>query len=347
MKHPHVRGNAAAPRSRRTYRSTNSSAHLSPPAQTQEAAAGISAGDLVYMYLREISQTPLLSQREEVELAKTIRRGSQAEQRLHGNGHNLKLKFDLEERIRKGNAARRQLLKANLRLVVNFAKRYLGHGLTLLDLVQEGNIGLMRAVDKFDHRRGHKFSTLATWWIRQGITRAISTHGASPRLPAHTGQSLRSLDRISHRLTQELCRAPSEAELAAQMRVPVTKVRRWLAASAGTLSLEMQVGDDQEALLADFIEDNQTPPPWAMAVESAMRQDMREALEALTPREARVITLRFGLRDGCDQTLEQVGAKFGLTRERVRQIEQHALTKLRTASRAERLAGYLNSNPPV
>jgi RNA polymerase primary sigma factor len=347
MAHPSARSNGAATPTRRTYSSKNSTPPQYPHHQTpHESIVGTSVADLVYVYLREISQTPLLNQREEINLAKAIRQGRQAERRLHGNGHNVNLKLRLEEQIHKGNAARRQLLKANLRLVVNLAKHYLGRGLTFLDLVQEGNIGLMRAVDKFDHRRGHKFSTLATWWIRQGITRAISTFGSSPRLPAHTGQWLRSLDRISRCLTQELGRDPTESEIAARMCVPVAKVRRLLAVSAGPLSLEMQIGEEQEAVLGDFIEDIQTPTPWAVAVESAMRQDMREALETLTPREARVLTLRFGLRDGCDQTLEQVGEKFGLTRERVRQIEQHALGKLRNASRATRLASYLGTNLP-
>jgi len=348
MGHPSVRSNGAATRTRNAYRRSKSSPHKRPHHQTpHESSSGNSVADLVYVYLREISQTPLLTQREEITLAKAIRQGRLAEQRLHSNGHNLTLKQRMEEEIHKGNVARRQLLKANLRLVVNLAKHYLGHGLTFLDLVQEGNIGLMRAVDKFDHRRGHKFSTLATWWIRQAITRAISTFGSSPRLPVHTSQWLRSLDRTSQSLTQELGRDPTEHEIAASMRVPVVKVRRLLAASAGSLSLEMQIGEEQEAVLGDFIEDTQTPTPWAVAVESTMRQDMSAALEALTPREARVLTLRFGLRDGCDQTLEQVGEKFGLTRERVRQIEQHALAKLRTESRAVQLVGYLGKNMPV
>ena len=237
------------------------------------------------------------------------------------------------------------LMQSNLRLVVNLAKHYLGRGLTFLDLIQEGNLGLLRAVDKYDYRRGHRFSTHATWWIRQAIARAIGNFGTTPRLPAHTGQRLYRLERATRALTQELGRDPTEDELAARVRVPVTQVRRLLSASAGTLSLEMHLGDDQEATLGDFIEDVQTPSPWTSALQSAIRDEMQQALETLSPREARVITLRYGLRDGQNQTLEQVGEKFGLTRERIRQIEQEAMTKLRSPARAGRLASYLNRTP--
>ncbi|MBI5033109.1 MAG: sigma-70 family RNA polymerase sigma factor [Chloroflexi bacterium] len=337
--------NGAETRTRRAYRSNKSLSHRSSPASNHsDSATAPAVSDLVYLYLREISQTPLLTHLEEIELAKAIRRGCQAERKFRNNGHNARLKLRYENEIHQGELARRQLLKANLRLVVNLAKHYLGRGLTFLDLIQEGNLGLMRAVDKFDYRRGHKFSTLATWWIRQAITRAIGNFGNSPRLPAHTGQWLRCLDRTTRSLTQELGRDPTESEIAEQMHMPVPKVRRLMAASAGALSLEMQIGEEQDATLGDFIEDVQTPSPWAAAVESAMRDDMWAALETLTPREVRVLTLRFGLRDGFDQTLEQVGEKFGLTRERVRQIEQSALQKLRAASRAERLESYLGTN---
>jgi RNA polymerase primary sigma factor len=346
-----VRVKEAAARTEYGFRAgkKTSQPHISAAGRSaRDAGNGNSVGDLVYLYLREISQTPLLSSHEEIELAKAMRRGQRAEQRLRNNGHDVELRLDLEEDIRQGAAARRVLMQANLRLVVNLAKHYLGRGLTLLDLIQEGNIGLMRAVDKFDYRRGHKFSTHATWWIRQAITRAIGNLGNVPRLPAHTGQWLRRLERATHDLTQELAREPTEAEIAARMGVPAQRVRRLMSASAGTLSLEMQLGDDQEAVLADFIEDVQTPSPWMSAVASALREDMWQALDALSPREARVLALRFGLRDGYDQTLEEVGEKFGLTRERIRQIEQDALAKLRTMSRSARLVGYLGSSaaPP-
>jgi RNA polymerase primary sigma factor len=307
----------------------------------RDEIANGNVNDLVYVYLREISRTPLLKSEEEVRLAKEIWRGRAAERRLRNNGHDGALKARLEDEIRDGAKARRALMEANLRLVVNQAKHYVGRGLTLLDLIQEGNLGLMRAVDKFDHRRGFKFSTHATWWIRQAITRAIGNFGNSPRLPAHTSQWLRQLDRVTRTLTQELGRDPTEIEIAKCMRAPVQKVRRLVGASAGTLSLEMEVGGEQDVTLGDFIEDVQTPSPWTSAVETLMHQDMFEALDTLTPREARVLTLRFGLRDGYDQTLEEVGAKFGLTRERIRQIEQSALKKLRSQSRAARLSGYL------
>ncbi|MBM3127723.1 MAG: sigma-70 family RNA polymerase sigma factor [Chloroflexi bacterium] len=302
--------------------------------------------DLVYLYLREIGRTPLLDRQQEIELNKAMRSGRVAEQRLRNNGHDGALKAELEQHIRAGYLARRRLMEANLRLVVNMAKHYVGRGLTLLDLIQEGNLGLMRAVDKFDHRRGHRFSTLATWWIRQAITRAIGAFGASPRLPAHTTQWLRRLDWATRRLTQELGREPTEQELAERLRLSVPKVRRLIGASAGTLSLEMDLGGEQEVTLGDFIEDAQTPTPWNAAVQELLRRDLLDALEALTPREARILTLRFGLRDGTDQTLEEVGARMGLTRERIRQIEQSALGKIRGAAHGARLRGYLFA-PPV
>ncbi|MDE3089209.1 MAG: sigma-70 family RNA polymerase sigma factor, partial [Chloroflexota bacterium] len=302
--------------------------------------------DLVYLYLREISRTPLLNAREEVALTQEMWRGRLAARRLSNNGHDGALKARLEQDICLGDAARRRLVKSNLRLVVNMAKRYVGRGLTLLDLIQEGNIGLMRAVEKFDHRRGHKFSTHATWWIRQAITRAIGNFGNAPRLPAHTGQWLRRIDQTVHLLTQELSRAPTDVEIAERMNLPVNKVRRLLEAGAGTLSLEMDLGEDQESTLADFLEDRQAPSPWTAAVESLMREDMWSALDTLTPRQARVLALRFGLRDGYAQTLEEVGEKFGLTRERIRQIEKEAMDKLRSESRASRLRAYLGPNSP-
>ncbi len=309
------------------------------PGGEDSAASGVA--DLVYLYLREISRTPLLNSRQEVELTKEMRRGRLAERRLQSNGHDGVLKARLEMEIQQGAAARRRLVQSNLRLVVNLAKRYVGHGLTLLDLIQEGNIGLIRAVDKFDYKRGHKFSTHATWWIRQAITRAIGNFGASPRLPAHTGQWIRRLDQVEHLLTQELGREPSEDEIGKRLRLPPQKVRKLIAASAATLSLEMDVGEDQESCLGDFVEDVQTPTPWACALDASLRSDVARALDTLTPREARVLTLRFGLRDGYAQTLEEVGQKFGLTRESIRQIEKEAMGKLRTKSRSECLMSYL------
>ena len=307
----------------------------------QSDRANVNANDLVYTYLREIGRTSLLDRQQEVELTKTMWRGRAAERHLRNNGHDGARKLQLEEQLQAGAAARRRLTEANLRLVVNMAKHYLGRGLTLLDLIQEGNLGLMRAVDKFDHRRGHKFSTVATWWIRQAITRAICTYGTCPRLPAHTSQWLRRLERTTRALTQELGREPNETEIAERLQMPLLKVRRLIEASAGTLSLEMDLGGEQEATLGDFIEDAQTPTPWNAAVQELLRRDMLDALETLTPREARILTLRFGLRDGADQTLEEVGERLGLTRERIRQIEQDALKKLRAETRCARLGGYL------
>jgi len=344
-----ARGNGAAARKSRRFTGKKTVSHRKHTARSSSSCEQNASGtvnDLVYLYLHEISRTPLLNPQQEIDLTKEVWCGHLAEQRLRNNGHDGALRARLEEQIRVGTAARHALLQANLRLVVNLAKRYVGRGLTLLDLIQESNLGLARAVDKFDYRRGFKFSTHATWWIRQAITRAIGNCGNLPRLPAHTGQWLRRLDQTMHILTQELGREPSEAEIAARMRVPVEKVRRLIEAGAGTLSLEMEIGGEQEATLGDFIEDVQTPTPWAAALEASMRADMSDALETLTPREERVLTLRSGLRDGCDQTLKEVGAKFGLTRERVRQIEQGALAKLRTQSCTVRLRGYLDLSAP-
>lgn len=308
------------------------------------AEAGLpNADDLVYLYLHEIGRIPLLTRQQEIELSKAIRRGRVAERRLRNNGHTDALRMQLEREARAGTLARRRLLEANLRLVVSIAKHYVGHGLSLLDLIQEGNLGLLRAVDKFDYRRGYKFSTLATWWIRQAIVRALGAYGELPRLPAHTQQRLRRLERITRVLEQELGHAPSENDLAEQMHLPVSKIRRLLEVSAGTLSLETVLNDEQEATLADFLEDVQTPAPWQVAVQESLRADLLKALDVLTPREARVLVMRFGLRDGTEQTLEEIGARMGLTRERVRQIEHEALKKLRALDEA-RWQSYLTSS---
>ncbi len=302
------------------------------------------ANDLVYLYLREISRTPLLTGKQEIQLGRAIWRGHAAEQRLLHNGHNAALELRLQKTIHAGHHAYRTLVQANLRLVVNLAKHYLGHGLSLLDLIQEGNLGLMRAAEKFDYRRGHKFSTHATWWIRQGITRAIGNHGHTPRLPAHTGQTLRELERTTRLLTQELGHEPTDVEIARALKMPVVKVRRLKQASATPLSFEMEIGGDPDTTLADFVEDQTSPSPLVCALDAILREDVTAALESLSPREARVLILRFGLRDGQAQTLEEVGEKFGLTRERVRQIEKSALIKLRAKPRITRLTGYLDSH---
>lgn len=300
----------------------------------------LSADDLVYLYLHTIGQMPLLSRQQEIELSKAIWRGRAAERQLRYNGHHGVRRTRLERQVHQGTLARRRLLEANLRLVVSIAKHYMGHGLSLLDLIQEGNLGLIRAVDKFDYRRGYKFSTLATWWIRQAIVRAIGAYGHSPRLPAHTVHRLRCLEQTMRVLEQELGHMPSETDLAERMHLPVSKVRRLLEVNAGTLSLESELNDEQEVTLADFLQDKQTLTPWQAALNESLRNDLLKALEMLTPREARVLRMRFGLWDGAAQTLEEIGARMGLTRERVRQIEQEALKKLRALDE-ERWRSYL------
>lgn len=306
-----------------------------------EELASSNECDLVYTYLREISHAPLLSMHQEGELTRQMWRGRLAKRRLRELRFKGVAQARLEKDVRLGDSARCCLIESNLRLVVTIAKHYLGHGLTLLDLVQEGNIGLMRAVEKFDYRLGFKFSTHATWWIRQAVTRAVGNQGSTVRLPAHMGQGLRRIEQIKRMLTQELGRTPTEIEIAASMQMPVRKIRLLMQMSEDTLSLDMEMSGDKDAVLGDFIEDRQSPSPWNVALKTMMRQDMELALDALSPREVRVLAMRFGLKDGCEQTLEQVGQKFGLTRERVRQIEQAAIRKLRAHSQAPRLLAYL------
>jgi RNA polymerase primary sigma factor len=280
---------------------------------------------------------------EEVWLAKRMERGLMASQRLALLDYpDETTRLELVDDRADGDRARAHLIQANLRLVVSVAKKYVGRGLSFLDLIQEGNIGLMKATDKFDYRRGFKFSTYATWWIRQAITRAISDQSRTIRLPVHVGETINRVKKTGHRLQQIFEREPSHSEIARAMDVPETKVRQVLDVSRLPVSLEAPVGQDGDAFLGDFIEDETMPQPLELASQQLLRSQIGDALDKLTERERRIIILRFGLEDGRFRTLEEVGREFGITRERIRQIEAKALRKLRHPTYSRKLRGYLD-----
>ncbi|MBC7542579.1 MAG: RNA polymerase sigma factor RpoD [Candidatus Sericytochromatia bacterium] len=288
---------------------------------TEEVDLGIpatrssSTDDPVRMYLREIGTIPLLSGPEEVALAKRIVNGDMI--------------------------AKQKLAKANLRLVVSIAKKYVGRGMLFLDLIQEGNLGLIRAVEKFDHMKGYKFSTYATWWVRQAITRAIADQARTIRIPVHMVETINRLKKISRRLSQELGRKPLEEEIAVEMLVTVEKLREIIKVAQEPISLETPIGKEEDSRLGDFIEDRETEAPVTAVTQELLREDINEVLSTLTPREQQVLRLRFGLDDGRPRTLEEVGQEFGVTRERIRQIEAKALRKLRHPNRNRRLREYI------
>ena len=319
-------------------------APLPDPDEEKQIAleAGLPAvGDSVRLYLHEIGATNLLNLEQEVWLSKRIEAGRAAELRL--------LEVDLSPKERRallaekldGERARDHLIQANLRLVVSVAKRYVGRGLSFLDLIQEGNIGLMKATEKFDYKRGFKFSTYATWWIRQAITRAISDQSRTIRLPVHVGETINRVRKMAHRLQQILEREPHEEEVARALDIPADKVRSILDHSRQPISLEAPVGMDGDAFLGDFIQDERLPEPIELASQQMLKAQIAEALGKLTERERKIIQLRFGLEDGKFRTLEEVGREFGITRERIRQIEAKALRKLRHPTYSRRLRGYL------
>jgi len=301
--------------------------------------------DSVRMYLQEIGETDLLSMEEEVWLATRMERGLAAEERINRNRAKLSETTirDLESDKLDGEAARVHLIQANLRLVVSVAKKYVGRGLSFLDLIQEGNIGLMKATDKFDYHRGFKFSTYATWWIRQAITRAISDQSRTIRLPVHVGETINRVKKTSHRLQQILEREPTHEEIAKAMCVTVAKVRQMQDVSRHPMSLESPVGSDGDAFLGDFVEDEGMPAPLELASQEMLRDHLVEALDRLSERERRIVVMRYGLDDGQFRTLEEVGRDFGITRERIRQIEAKALRKLRQPETMAPLHGYLDS----
>jgi len=303
-------------------------------------ASGV--GDSVRLYLQEIGETDLLTMREEVWLATRMERGKLAESRLEERGLAADDRWALDVDVQDGNSARAHLIQANLRLVVSVAKKYVGRGLSFLDLIQEGNIGLMKATDKFDYHRGYKFSTYATWWIRQAITRAISDQSRTIRLPVHVGETINRVKKTSHRLQQILEREPTQVEIARAMAVTDDKVRQVLDVARHPVSLEAPVGSEGDAFLGDFIEDESMPAPLELASQQLLKAQIGDALDKLTERERRIIVLRYGLDDGRFRTLEEVGRDFGITRERIRQIEAKALRKLRHPSSSTQLQGYLD-----
>ncbi len=293
-----------------------------------------SLDDPVRMYLREIGRVPLLSAAEEVILARRMEKGNQ-EKLKPINQRNRRLVYEGEE-------AQRRLAEANLRLVVSVAKKYIGRGMSLLDLIQEGNIGLLRAVEKFDYTKGYKFSTYATWWIRQAITRAIADQARTIRIPVHMVETINRLIRTSRRLLQEMGREPTCEEIAADMQISPEKVREIIKVSQEPVSLETPVGEEDDSHLGDFIEDHSAPAPADAASHQLLKEQVDDVLTALSERERKVLQLRFGLDDGRSRTLEEVGREFKVTRERIRQIEAKALRKLRQPSRARRLKDYLD-----
>ncbi len=296
--------------------------------------------DTVSLYLREVAAIPLLTGDEEVHLAKTMERGRASASYL-AEGESEEQRYTLQRAVREGESARQHLIKANFRLVISIAKRYTGRGVGFLDLIQEGNIGLIRAVEKFEYQRGFKFSTYATWWIRQAVTRAIADQGRTIRIPVHMCERINRVHRTTRELVQQLGREPSVEELAATLQVSVARVEQLLKIAERPLSLEMPVGEEEESQLGDFIEDTITVTPNDAATYQLMREHMIEILGALSAREGRVLQMRFGLRHGRPHTLEEVGQKFGVTRERIRQIEAKALKKLRHPRRAKTLKDYL------
>jgi len=301
----------------------------------------IDTDDTIGLYLKEVSRVPLLTAEEEVELAQRIERGRMAREELARGNVSIRRRHELRRLIEDGWAAREHLITANSRLVISVAKKYMGRGVPFLDLIQEGNIGLIRATKKFDYRRGHKFSTYATWWIRQAVTRAIADQGRTIRVPVHMGDQINKLLRTQHQLTQRLGREPSVDELALALDVPPKKVENMIQVARRPLSLETPTDDEEDSVLGDFIEDDEAPPPDDTATYNLLREHLEEVLNSLPPREVRILQLRYGLLDGQAYTLEEVGRKMGVTRERVRQIEAQALSRLRHPTIRRKLRDYL------
>ncbi len=318
---------------------------------------GVSVEDPVRMYLKEIGKVPLLNAEEEIDLAQAMENGAAAfEQIVDLRKELAQAKEDgdtasaesiqgqirqLQKIVDVGSDAKKRLAEANLRLVVSIAKRYVGRGMLFLDLIQEGNLGLIKAVEKFDYRKGYKFSTYATWWIRQAITRAIADQARTIRIPVHMVETINKVTRVSRQLLQELGREPSPAEIAEEMEMPEAKIREILDISRDPVSMETPIGEEEDSHLGDFIQDENVPVPADAAAFTLLREQLDEVLQTLTERERKVLILRFGLEDGRARTLEEVGKEFSVTRERIRQIEAKALRKLRHPSRSRKLKDFL------
>ncbi len=311
-------------------------------ADEEDYLANIDTDDMIGLYLKEVGRIPLLTAEEEVELAQKIEAGRRARAELAQGNVPPERREELRRMIEEGWAARERLITANSRLVISVAKKYMGRGVSFLDLIQEGNIGLIRATKKFDWRRGHKFSTYATWWIRQAVTRAIADQGRTIRVPVHMGDQINKLLRVQHQLTQQLGRDPTVEELAKELGVPPKKVEHMIQVARRPLSLEMPTDDEEDSVLGDFVQDDDAPAPDEAATQNLLRQHLEEVLKTLPPREVRILQLRYGLLDGQAYTLEEVGRKMGVTRERVRQIEAQALSRLRQPNIRRQLQEYLD-----
>jgi RNA polymerase primary sigma factor len=304
--------------------------------------SSIATDDSISLYFREMSHVPLLTYDEEVELAKRLERGREARHQLARDGHDPQERARLERLAEQGEEARRHLIKANTRLVVGIAKKYRGNGMPFLDLIQAGNLGLIKAADKFDYRRGNKFGTYATWWIRQSITRSLTQQGRTIRIPVHMSDRIRKLYRTAQRLEQDLGRRATPEEIAEEVELEPSRVRWLMRVSRRPLSLDKPVGEEGESELGSFIEDEEAPSPTQSAERRLLRESLEEMLTDLTPREVRVLRLRFGLYGDRDYTLREVGEKLGVTRERIRQIERKALRKLRHPRHSRKLRSYLS-----
>ncbi len=301
----------------------------------------IAIDDPIGIYLKEIGKVSLLNADQEVELAKRMEAGKEAQRKLK-RVRKPEKRRRLQKTVDDGIAAREHLVRANSRLVISVAKKYIGRGVPFLDLIQEGNIGLIRAANKFDYKRGHKFSTYATWWIRQAVTRAIADQSRTIRVPVHMGDQINKLLRISHKLTQRLGRDPTPEEMAEELDIPIDKVEHMLDVARRPLSLEMPTDDEQDSTLGDFVEDKESPAPPDEVSTSMLKDILMEILDDLPPREVKILQMRYGLLDGETYTLQEVGKKMGVTRERVRQIEAQALSRLRHPAHARRLRDFLS-----
>ncbi len=311
-----------------------------PSEAEEDIYRAIAIDDPIGIYLKEIGQVSLLDAEQEVELAKRMEAGKKARQKLKRVRKPEKV-HSLQMIVEDGERAREHLVRANSRLVISVAKKYIGRGVPFLDLIQEGNIGLIRAANKFDYKRGHKFSTYATWWIRQAVTRAIADQSRTIRVPVHMGDQINKLLQVSHKLTQRLGRDPTAEEMAEELDIPVDKVEHMLDVARRPLSLEMPTDDEQDSTLGDFVEDKESPAPPDEVSTTMLKDLLMEILDDLPPREVKILQMRYGLLDGETYTLQEVGKKMGVTRERVRQIEAQALSRLRHPAHARRLRDFL------